>query len=215
MERFHRHLNGALRAGDNPLWSEIFSLALLSIWSPFREEMRTLPNELVWLYDFVSRRAGKAVEATQFNRGDYGKRLAQQMRTLHASSTRDPPTPGYIPGALNTSTHVFARVDGVRPTMQPSYAGPFCVQELVIKRSFWTLPVDVTRCPSVALNLPLDYRSSDGLHSTHDSPFRLRPVAVRGDVECEKRHGVTYRTRSDGHSQNPIRLPGKTTRSYS
>lgn len=53
------------------------------------------------------------------------KRLAQNMRILHADPSWDQRPSRHIPAALSISTHIFVRVDCVRPQLQPPYAGLF------------------------------------------------------------------------------------------
>lgn len=47
----------------------------------------------------------------------------RSIKPVEPSVRRDNPT--HIPKALNNCTHVFVRVDKVRPSLHPRYNGPF------------------------------------------------------------------------------------------
>lgn len=94
------------------------------------------------------------------------------MRTIPASTTRDQLNSSCIVTALNTSTHIFVHVDGVRLPLKSPYIGPSRRQNAVPKYSLWTLPADKTQCQSVASNLPL--RNGD----SRISPFHLLSLII-------------------------------------
>lgn len=72
----------------------------------FKEKMRTIPNELAFGCTLLPGALVAPSRPKQFNYGDSAERVTQHMETRHAN-------PGYIPNVLNTSVHVFVRVDGV------------------------------------------------------------------------------------------------------
>ena len=100
----------------------------LSIRSAVKADLNSSPAELV--YGRSLRLPGELVSPTpicDFNYGDYVSRLKNHMRPLYLSQPRHTPASVYLPTALSTATHVFVRVDGVRPSLTPPYTGPFSI----------------------------------------------------------------------------------------
>ena len=140
VERFHRQLKAALRARDNPSWSETLPLVLLSLRSTVKEVLQAAPAELV--YGCTLRLPGELVSPSppaNFDYGDYAKRLAHHMRMLQQTPPRDQEVRSYIPKSLATATHVFVRAGGVRTPMQAPYTGPF----RILQRTEKFLVVDI------------------------------------------------------------------------
>ncbi|MBM6549272.1 DDE-type integrase/transposase/recombinase [Streptococcus dysgalactiae subsp. equisimilis] len=128
VERLHRQLKAALKAQDNPSWSETLPLVLLSLRNTFKKDIHATAAELV--FGQTLRLPGELVSPTPpatFDYGDYAKRLAHHMRLLQPALSREQHRPSYLPPSLRTASHVFIKVGGVRPSMRPPYTGPFRV----------------------------------------------------------------------------------------
>lgn len=129
VERFHRKLKDSIIARCNSMhWSEELPIVLLGIRATVKEDLNCSPAELV--YGQALKIPGEFFVDTQLSSpvdsSNFVDRLRKHMRSIkpvEPSVRRDDPT--YIPKALSDCTHVFVRVDKVKPSLHPRYNGPF------------------------------------------------------------------------------------------
>ena len=131
VERFHRQLKAALRAQTSPdRWVEALPLILLSVRSTVKEPLDASAAELVYGTSlrlpcdfFRDSELTAPGDATTFV-----PHLKEAMSRLRCSPPRPPgDQQTYLPPSLGDCTHVFVRVDAVRPPLAPPYNGPYKV----------------------------------------------------------------------------------------
>ena len=134
IERFHRHLKGALRARlDGPGWMDELPVVLLGIRAAWREEADTTPAQLV--YGTALKLPGEMilhVPAAPEPSADFLRGLQCSMRAPLL-----PPVPAqhhdsrksYVPSALSAAPAVYVRHDARKLPLQRPYDGPFLVLE--------------------------------------------------------------------------------------
>ena len=143
VERFHRHLKGALKAcEDNTHWISRLPLILLGIRVAYRDALKGAPAEMVYgeslrlPSEVFLPSAAKSVEDVPEFVQDFKKAL----RHIDPCPPKlNDTTPVYLPKHLQTCKHVFVRVDKVRTGLQAPYEGPF---EVVRRcRKFFTVKI--------------------------------------------------------------------------
>lgn len=131
VERFHRTLKDALTAHESPNWTTRLPLVLLALRSTIKPDMDASPAELV--YGTTLRLPGELFHAAPPTTPspDFIVALRESMAQLR-------PTPGtnhhtrrsiFVPKNLSDVSHVFLRVDAVKPPLQPRFEGPYAVLE--------------------------------------------------------------------------------------
>lgn len=130
VERFHRQLKASLVARCNTVhWSEELPFVLLGIRASIREELGTSPAEIVYGQpiklpgEIVINRSNEVVDPTNLI-----DRLKTYMQNIKPTDTKVPEKmKEYVPKDLCNCTHVFVRVDKVKPPLTPAYDGPYSV----------------------------------------------------------------------------------------
>lgn len=131
VERFHRQLKSSLIARCNTVhWSEELGLVLLGIRASVREDLKCSPSELV--YGQTLKIPGEFFVNTPLsepvNPCNFVDRLRNKMQTIFPTNTRSNNSNNvYVPKSLDTCSHVFVRIDKVKPTLHPAYEGPYKV----------------------------------------------------------------------------------------
>ena len=132
VERLHRTLKERLMAcAPASDWMSTLPLVLLGLRSSVREDSGTSPAELV--FGTVLRLPGQmlpevspesAPPTADFVRDleDKMKRCYPSMPVLYHGSR-----PSHLPASLQSSTHVYVRVDAVHPPLSRPYEGPYQV----------------------------------------------------------------------------------------
>ena len=130
VERFHRHLKGALKARlSGPQWMEELPIAMLGIRAAWREDADTSPAQL--LYGTALRLPGEmipGVPAQEEPQSGFLRGLQRAMRSgppvpvLHHDDR-----PAYVPPSLATASAVYVRHDARRLPLQRPYDGPYAV----------------------------------------------------------------------------------------
>jgi len=131
IERNHRKFKESLIARCNTIhWSDELPIILLGIRATVKEDLNCSPAELV--YGQTLKIPGEFFVDTPLsdplNPSDFVDKLRIQMRSLKPVAPpvrRDVQT--HIPKDLSTCSHVFIRVDKVKPSLHPRYDGPFRV----------------------------------------------------------------------------------------
>lgn len=131
VERFHRNLKGSIIARCNTVhWTDELPLVLLGIRATVKEGLGCSPAELV--YGQTLKIPGEFFVDTPLtdplDSSNFVDRLRKHMRTVKpvepvvARQVQE-----NIPKALSTCSHVFVRIDRVKPSLHPRYDGPFRV----------------------------------------------------------------------------------------
>ena len=139
IERFHRQLKAALRAHQDPAWSEILPFVLISLRSTVKPDLNASPSELA--YGRTLRLPGELIAPRPggtYNYGQYVDRLREHMRRLQPATTRPQSPPSYVPPELSSCRFVFLRDDRPRSPLRPPYRGPY----RVIQRGPKTFVID-------------------------------------------------------------------------
>ena len=136
VERLHRRLKEALLAlsKDHPVeWYWKLPLALLAIRTTLKPDIGASPADLV--FGDALALPGDVVQTADPADEQSRQRQAALLANLRVEVSRLQPTPTsahrkpklYIPGELETATHVFVRRGGVQSSLSAPYEGPFRV----------------------------------------------------------------------------------------
>ena len=188
IERFHRHLKGALRAQSlSHSWSESLPWVLLGIRTAIKEDLQFSTAELV--YGTTLRLPGEFISpSSSFSPSDYTDyitRLRSFMADLKAIPPRTVSTyPSFVHPTLMTTTHVFVRRDSVKRPLQRPYDGPYKVLKRTDK--FYTLDINGTHDTVSIDRLKPAYFESSSSTSTHSdsevsthTPVSFQPPPTR------------------------------------
>lgn len=133
VERFHRSLKSAIMCHQTNKWTEVLPLILLDFRSAVKPDLSASAAELV--YGQNLRLPGDFFPDKENNTQltdptSFATKLQQHMQQIRASPTSNHSrTYTYIPKALDTTTHVFVRVDNVKRPLQAPYHGPYEILE--------------------------------------------------------------------------------------
>lgn len=130
VERFHRHLKSSLMARCNTTnWSEELGLVLLGIRVAIKEDLQCSPAEMV--YGQTLQIPGEFLVKSPISEPDtfsFVQRFREAMRNLQTTEPRKRDQKDiFVPKSLTNCTHVFIRVDKVKPPLHPPYEGPYLV----------------------------------------------------------------------------------------
>ncbi|GBM12271.1 hypothetical protein AVEN_155274-1 [Araneus ventricosus] len=129
VERFHRHQKSSIIAHSQPKWTETLSIVLLGIRSAIKADINTTCTELVYgttlrLPSDILNSKSDLSTPTDI----YVSKFKSIMQSINPISTsRHSVKPIYIHPSLQTCSHVFLRVDSVKPPLSPLYTGPHTV----------------------------------------------------------------------------------------
>lgn len=131
VERFHRQLKASLIARCNTInWVDDLPFVLLGIRSSIRDDLKCTPAEMV--YGQNIKLPGDLFIDTPLtdnhSQSDFINKLRERMRNIKSTNTKVPNNSKiYIPRSLDTCSHVFVRVDKIKPSLHPCYEGPYMV----------------------------------------------------------------------------------------
>lgn len=131
VERFHRTLKSALTAHESSQWSTKLPIVLLALRNTVKAGFELTPAELV--YGATLRLPGEMFHAAPAE--PQPPELVATLRDYMAQLRFTPGTnhdtrrAAFVPSDLSQVSHVFVRVDAIRPPLQPRYEGPFAVLE--------------------------------------------------------------------------------------
>jgi cleavage and polyadenylation specificity factor subunit 1 len=164
VERFHRTLKAALRAHNDPQWSETLPTVMLGVRTALREDTNCSPAEMIYGKSITL--PGEFLEPKSIehpNEHEFIKQLRITMQNIK-------PTPGphhgnhpiFIQKNLNDCSHVFLRDDTTKPSLDPRYKGPFEVIQrndkffkIIVKNKEETVSIDRLK-PAYILNEDLE-----------------------------------------------------------
>lgn len=166
IERFHRTLKAAIRTHGKKKWTEILPTILLGIRSAIKLEANASIAEMI--YGQPLRLPGDFFSEIEETKREDRPKLVQDLRSwmqglkpmgekLKSSSTT------FVYKDLRHTSHVFVRVDRLKPSLVPPYEGPFQVVERQDK--FFTLEIDGKR-----VNISVDRLKPAYLLGTDDEP---------------------------------------------
>lgn len=139
VERFHRTLKTALKAYPDPTsWTAYLPLVLLGLRTAVKEDLKCSPAELVYGQSLQLPADFLASPGVPADENDLVGRLRERMRNAVPSPTRPKQVRFHLPVGLETCSHVFVRIDRVRPGLTPAYEGPFPV----LRRLRHTIVID-------------------------------------------------------------------------
>ena len=138
VERFHRRLKESLIALGNTerdQWFWRLPMAMLAIRTTHKPDVGASPAQLV--YGEGVALPGEILGGQNNDPEETRRRQQQLMNNLRMEVERLQPQPTsahrqpriYMPGNLQTATHVFIRRGGVNPPLTAPYEGPFRVAE--------------------------------------------------------------------------------------
>ncbi|GBM88711.1 hypothetical protein AVEN_204007-1 [Araneus ventricosus] len=176
LERFHRYLKSSIIAHSQPKWTETLPIALLGIRSAFKPDINATCAELV--YETTPRLPSDNLNSKSdlsTPTDTYVSKFKSIMQSINPISTsRHSIQPIYIHPSLQFRSHVFLRVDSVKPPLSPPYTGPHPVisrkvKTFVLKINNKNITVSIDRIkPAYVLS-----ESSDSLLSTPTSTHKL------------------------------------------
>ena len=144
VERFHRTMKASLKARANTVnWSFELPLILLGIRSALKEDLKCSTAEMV--YGQTLRIPGELFVPSDTpvltDTSDFVVKLRDTMQSLIPTDTRKSAQPDvFVPKDLQVCTHVFVRVDKVKPSLSPPYEGPYKVVRRT--RKFYVLDIN-------------------------------------------------------------------------
>ncbi|GBM39203.1 Gag-Pol polyprotein [Araneus ventricosus] len=132
VERFHRHLKSSIKAHENTQCSEILPIVLLGIRTAVKEDIKASCAELV---NGTTLQLPSDMTETSIIlpcNEVFVDRLRNTMREMNpvATSTHGK-TKFYVNPSLKTCSHVFLRIDSVKPPLCQPYTG----RHKVLKRT--------------------------------------------------------------------------------
>ncbi|KAF8787923.1 hypothetical protein HNY73_009472 [Argiope bruennichi] len=126
VERFHRALKSSIIAHCQPNWTETIPKVLLGIRSAIKPDINATCAELVFgttlrlASDILTSKIDLSIPTDT-----YVSKFKALMQSINPISTsRHSVKPIYIHASLSTCSHVFLRVDSVKPPLSPPYTGP-------------------------------------------------------------------------------------------
>ena len=132
VERLHRTLKERLMAcAPASDWMSTLPLVLLGLRSSVREDSGTSPAELV--FGTVLRLPGQMLPEVSPESApptaDFVRDLEEKMKRCYPSMPvlYHGSRPSHLPASLQSSTHVYVRVDAVHPPLSRPYEGPYRV----------------------------------------------------------------------------------------
>lgn len=130
IERWHRSLKASIMCRANASWSDEIPLILLSHRNLVKEDIGVTPAQMVFGSSLTL--PGELVHSGKINAdmNEFVQILQEAMREIRPTQVRRHGQQGtYLPKDIATSSHVFLRVDKLKPALCPPYTGPHRVVE--------------------------------------------------------------------------------------
>ena len=178
IERWHRSLKASIMCHNNKNWFEVLPTVLLGLRSSIREDVNTIPAELVY---------GTIRLPTDFFQNsnelmpndDFVKNLKSKMNMLKPVDVKHKSNRAvFLHKNLENCTHVFVRNDAVKKPLQQPYDGPY----RVIKKTNKVFTVDINGCTKV---ISID---------------RIKPAFMFNDEIIEEPSNVTIQLKQNSNA---------------
>lgn len=126
VERFHRVLKSALKAHENPRWTETLPTVLLGLRAAVKPDLKASSAELVYGVSLrLPAELCSTTSSTQIPNHNFVKKLKEQMNQLNPCPTSaHGHSKIFMHPELQKCTHVFLRVDKISPPLSQPYTGP-------------------------------------------------------------------------------------------
>ncbi|GFV00923.1 hypothetical protein TNCV_1387371 [Trichonephila clavipes] len=126
VERLHRTLKQAIRCHDT-IWTESLPVVLLGLRACIKEDLNASCAEMVFGKTIaLPGEFFEPLSQTPTDPSEYLLKLRETFRTLKPTpASCHSSTSGYVHTALKTCSHVFVRVEGLKPSLTAPYQGPF------------------------------------------------------------------------------------------
>ena len=199
-------------------WMSHLPLVLLGIRSSVREDSGTSPAEL--LYGSVLRLPDQLLPGIGHDDQSPSSAFVQDLREKMKQSVQMPVVyhgqqHPHLPASLASASHVFVRIDAVRPLLSRPYEGPFTVlskcpdlKTFTVDRSGrpWVVSVDRLK-PAVSLGASSSSPSPPGLPDRSDLfDHPETPAALPAAEDIPVPPPVAVHTRSGRVSRPPDRF---------
>ncbi|GFT95265.1 transposon Ty3-G Gag-Pol polyprotein [Trichonephila clavipes] len=131
VERFHRHLKSTIKARENDTWSEIVPIILLGIRTAIKEHLQSSCAEIVYGTNLRLPIDMIDVSNIPFCGNNFISNLCNRRQQLNPLATSTHCTDRfYIYPSLQSSSHIFLRIDCVQPTLRQPYSNiKFCPEQ--------------------------------------------------------------------------------------
>ena len=128
-ERLNRDIKTALKTKDLVhKWVDNLPLVLMALRSQYKEDMKCSPAEMV--FGTTLRLPGEIIHQTSHqydSQHTYLNDMRQHMGRISYKPPRYRITAGKIDPELQNCTHVYIRIDAVKPQLTRPYSGPYRV----------------------------------------------------------------------------------------
>ena len=206
VERYHRPLKAAIRCIPNPAnWYDQLPQILLGLRAAVKEDLSVSSFEMV--FGTAPRLPGEMISTPpsgySVSPDNVITRIREFLRLHPTVAPRQRLQTPVVHPALNTSTHVFVRVDSVRTPLQQPYEGPYKVLQRTDKH--YTIDRDGHKYVVCIDRLKPAFLESQLLQNNPDSEVNEQPVDPV----------ILQRTTPDKASPEvqPSRIPHTVTRS--
>lgn len=129
VERFHRVLKSALKAHENPRWTECLPAILLGLRAAVKTDINASSADLVYGVS-LKLPADLCTESspTKVSQNNFIQQLRERMNHIKPIPTsQHVKSKVFVHPELKTCSHVFLRVDKVSPPLSQPYTGPHAV----------------------------------------------------------------------------------------
>lgn len=127
IERWHRTLKAALMCHESNSWCEILPIVLLGLRTVHKEDIGVSPAEM--LYGQTLRLPGELISESlhqDVNEHEFITNLCERMRRVQYSPiSHHSVRSSFVQEDLKKCSHVFIRIDAVKPPLTPPFKGPF------------------------------------------------------------------------------------------
>jgi hypothetical protein len=211
IERFHRHLKSAIISHEHSKWSEILPIVLLGLRTAIKKDLQATTSELV--YGTTLRLPLDLISTNSHNQSitpSYISNLISTMQKLNPiAASNHGNYKAYVNPSLNTCTHIFLRIDKIRPPLTPPYSGPHLVKSRTDKNFLIELngkntTVSIDRVKPAYQWTDIDTLLHSGEPSNLEQTLNTTPAPVKEQVSIVPSKVKT--TKSGRHVHFPKRL---------
>ncbi|KAG8180265.1 hypothetical protein JTE90_019546 [Oedothorax gibbosus] len=180
VERFHRHLKSSIKAHESFRWTDILPIVLLGIRTAVKGDIGASCAEV--MYGMTLKLPCDMIDTskTQFGNAEFVNQLRTAMWDLNPVATSaHGSVRTYVNPSMKTCTHVFLRVDSVRPPLRQPYTGP----HKIVERSNKTVCIELKgKKSTVSIDrVKPAYLMSDGAVQLTDKNIPSNKDTLLGD----------------------------------